>query len=47
MMGCEEALAQQDHWLQGFLTSKPTIELVGEDLRLTQGSTELQLTRHQ
>ena len=41
MMGCEQALADQDQWVQAFLTSRPTIELLGSDLRLTQGSTEI------
>lgn len=47
MMGCEAALARQDQWVQTFLTSRPTIVLLGTDLRLTQGSTEIRFAHKQ
>jgi hypothetical protein len=47
MMGCEAALARQDQWVQTFLTSRPTIVLLGSDLRLTQGSTEIRFAHRQ
>lgn len=45
MMGCEQALADQDQWVQEFLTSRPTIELLGADLRLAKGSTEIRYVK--
>jgi heat shock protein HslJ len=41
MMACDTALMDQDHWLQQFLTSRPTITLQGTTLKLTQGSTAI------
>lgn len=36
-MGCEPALTDQDAFLQGFLTSAPTVELDGDTLTMTSG----------
>jgi heat shock protein HslJ len=47
MMACDQALSDQDHWVQEFLTSKPTIELLTTDLRLTGGSTKITFVHKQ
>jgi heat shock protein HslJ len=46
MMACEDALAQQDHWVQAFLTSRPAITETGDVLRLSQGSTTIDFAHH-
>ncbi|HTM44027.1 MAG TPA: META domain-containing protein [Polyangiaceae bacterium] len=34
-IGCEQPLADQDNWLADFVSSSPTLDLVGNDLTLT------------
>ncbi len=43
MMACEQALMDQDTWLNEFLSSLPTIELVDETLTLAGGDTTITL----
>lgn len=45
MMACEEALMQQDDWLNGFLSSRPAIEVTDDDLWLSQDDTVLHFVR--
>ncbi|HEY7590854.1 MAG TPA: META domain-containing protein [Candidatus Limnocylindrales bacterium] len=42
-MGCDEARHKQDDWLFGFLGSKPTVTLAGNDLQLVSGDTTIRL----
>jgi heat shock protein HslJ len=42
-IGCDPPRHAQDEWLSGFLTSKPTITLSGNELTLTKGSTTIEL----
>ena len=42
-MGCDPPRHAQDEWLSGFLTSKPTVALSGNELRLTRGTTTIEL----
>jgi heat shock protein HslJ len=44
MMGCEEALMDQDQWLAGFLGGEPEIALDGDTLTLTAGDESMELT---
>jgi heat shock protein HslJ len=44
MMGCEEALMDQDVWVAGFLESGPEITLDGDVLTLTSGDESVELT---
>lgn len=43
-MGCPDDLAEQDTWLSGVLTGRPSIAVDGEDLTLTFGTTVVTLT---
>ncbi len=43
-MACEEPLMQQDTWVSALLTSGPTVELDGDELMLSDGSTTVTLT---
>jgi heat shock protein HslJ len=43
-MGCARPLADQDAWLQEFLSAGPTVVLDGGVLTLTSGGTTLELT---
>lgn len=43
LIACDDAKAAQDHWLSEFLTSKPTITLSDDDLRLSKDDTKVQL----
>ena len=43
-IGCPAALAAQDVWLAGFLTSRPTIERLDENLWLSRDDTVVHLT---
>lgn len=42
-MACEKALMAQDEWLTAFLSSEPEWLLDGNELTLTQGSTQVRL----
>ncbi len=42
-MGCDPARHAQDDWLVTFLSSRPTLELAGNDLALTSGTTVIRL----
>jgi heat shock protein HslJ len=42
-MGCDEPRHQQDTWLSGFLASRPTVALAGNDLALTSGDVVIRL----
>jgi heat shock protein HslJ len=42
-MGCPPALMDQDTWLADLLTSRPTLDLDGDELTLTSGPTVLSL----
>jgi heat shock protein HslJ len=43
-VGCEQALQQQDEWIHGFFTARPTWQLTGNDLVLTTADLEMKLT---
>lgn len=43
MMGCEDALMEQDQWLAGFLEGEPAVALDGDVLTLTSGDEALEL----
>jgi len=43
-IGCEPALADQDEWLAGLLVDDPAYALDGDTLRLTSGTTEVELS---
>ena len=47
MMGCAEALAAQDQWLSGFLTSSPALTLDGDILTLGDATNGMTLTAKQ
>jgi heat shock protein HslJ len=42
-MGCDQQRDAQDQWLVKFLTSKPTVQLLGTDLTLDNGQTVVHL----
>jgi heat shock protein HslJ len=42
-IGCDPPRHDQDEWLSGFLTSSPMIELSANELKLTSGSTTIEL----
>jgi heat shock protein HslJ len=42
-MGCDQARDAQDQWLVAFLTSGPTVQLLGTDLTLDNGRTQIRL----
>jgi heat shock protein HslJ len=42
-MGCDEPRHKQDDWLSGFLGSRPTVALAGNDLTLTAGDVVIRL----
>ncbi len=44
MMGCEQALMDQDQWLAEFLGSEPEVALDGDTLTLTGDGETLELT---
>jgi heat shock protein HslJ len=46
-MGCDEALAAQDQWLSGFLTSSPALVLDGNTLTLGDDTNGMTLTAKQ
>jgi heat shock protein HslJ len=41
-IGCDPPRHDQDEWLSGFLTSKPTLALSGNELTLTKGTTTIE-----
>lgn len=47
MMGCDQALAAQDQWLSGFLTSSPALMLDGNTLTLGDDTNGMTLTAKQ
>jgi heat shock protein HslJ len=42
-MGCDEPRHKQDDWVSGFLASRPTVALAGNDLALTSGDVVIRL----
>ena len=42
-MGCDPQRDRQDQWLIAFLTSKPAVQLLGTDLTLDNGQTQIRL----
>ncbi|MEX2012018.1 MAG: META domain-containing protein [Chloroflexota bacterium] len=42
-MGCDEPRHKQDEWVSGFLGSRPTVALAGNDLILTAGDVAIRL----
>lgn len=42
-MGCDEPRHEQDTWASGFLASRPTMALAGNDLALTSGDVVIRL----
>lgn len=42
-MGCDEPRHKQDDWVSGFLGSRPTVALSGNDLTLTAGDVVIRL----
>ena len=42
-MGCDQARDAQDQWLVAFLTSNPTVQVLGTDLTLDNGRTQIRL----
>ena len=42
-MGCDSERHAQDEWLAGFLSSRPRVDLAGDDLTLTGGGAEIRL----
>jgi heat shock protein HslJ len=42
-MGCDQARHDQDDWVFGFLGSRPTVALAGNDLTLTAGEVVIRL----
>jgi heat shock protein HslJ len=46
-MGCDPDRHAQDEWLAGFLTSRPRLDLAGDDLTLTGDSAEIRLQDRQ
>jgi heat shock protein HslJ len=42
-IGCDPPRHDQDEWLSGFLTSKPTYKLAGDDLTLRSGDVTIEL----
>ena len=45
MMACDDALMEQDEWLSTFLSSRPTIELLDDDLWLSKDEVVVHLVR--
>ena len=43
LMGCDQQRDKQDQWLIAFLTSKPAVQLLGTDLALDNGQTQIRL----
>ena len=43
-MGCDQALMDQDVWLSELLSSQPTLEVDGDTVTLTSGTTVITLT---
>jgi len=44
LKACDEQLAEQDQWLSTFLTQRPTIERLDDDLWLSREDTTIHLT---